>query len=171
MNKKHIYLLGFMGSGKSYWGKKLSALLDMPWIDLDEYIERKNGLTIAQIFETRGAAKFRYLEQAALQETIKMPPSIISLGGGTPCFFDNMAIINQNGFSFYLKTSNELLAERLLPEMNHRPLLKNFSKEELILYIGKKLKERKQFYETANVEIDTSQDLMSQFHHHLNILF
>ncbi len=167
MKKKHIYLLGFMGSGKSYWGKKLAETLDLPFIDLDDYIESKNKTSISKIFETRGAAKFRHLEQAALIETARLAPSVISLGGGTPCFFDNMEIINKNGYSFYLKTPIPTLVQRLVPETTHRPLLAHFSKKELNDYIANKLEERNPYYELADKVVDSTADVIVEIQKYL----
>ena len=146
-----IFLLGFMGSGKSYSGKRLAEKFRMSFIDLDDYIEEKEGRTIREIFEKEGEEYFRKIEKECLHEMGEKKMTIISTGGGTPCFFDNMKWMNENGVTIFLETSVEVLSNRLFDEMQKRPLLKDFSKEELKSFIEKKLEERNSFYHQTQI--------------------
>ena len=158
MKRNIVYLLGFMGSGKSYLGKRLANRLKLELIDLDDYLETKAGKTIATIFEEDGEKYFRALENQCLKEVSLLDHKIVALGGGTPCFFDNMTIINHTGTSIYLKTSVATTVERLKNETNHRPLLKEKSLNELKSFIQQKLKDRKQFYEQAQYIVSTENE-------------
>lgn len=146
-----IFLLGFMGSGKSFSGKRLAEKFGMSFIDLDAYIEAKEGRTIREIFEEEGEDYFRKVERECLHEMAEKEMTIISTGGGTPCFFDNMKWMNDRGITVFLETSVDVLANRLFNEMKKRPLLKDFSKEELKKYIEKKLEERNPFYHQTQI--------------------
>ncbi len=158
MKKNLIYLVGFMGSGKSYWGKRIADTLEINFIDLDDYLETKAGKTIASIFEEHGEAYFRKLEKKCLEEVSLLENTIISLGGGTPCFFDNIETINQTGISIFLKTSVDTIIERLKNETNHRPLLKEKSLDELRTFIQEKLESRNQFYEKSQFVVNTESE-------------
>ena len=149
-----IYLLGYMGSGKSFSGKRLAQQLDRPFIDLDDYIEEVDGRRIPDIFEESGEAFFRQLEAETLRKTAAWQGYVISCGGGTPCFHDNMAWIKNNGLSIYLKAPSQWLAERLLPEMEHRPLIKDLLPEMLPAFIQDKLTQREPFYLQADLIFD-----------------
>ncbi|MCH2084117.1 MAG: shikimate kinase [Saprospiraceae bacterium] len=165
-----IFLVGFMGSGKTYTGKGLAQLLDLSFIDLDDYIEEKEGMTIKSVFNNKGEAYFRELERNCLHEMTQFEAGIISCGGGTPCFFDNMKWINQNGFSIYLKAAPILLTQRLLPEMDHRPVLKGHNEKSLENFITQKLQERTVFYEMASVIIEQDQlqeDILVHLQNHI----
>ena len=151
-----IYLIGFMGGGKSYISKELSRVLDYPVVDLDETIERRAGMSIVQLFKQYGEAHFRRLEQEALHSTAEESPLIIATGGGTPCFFDNIEWMNKNGITVYLNTDESLLFKRLSPQKHHRPLLKNLSSSELKAYIHNKLEERSIYYQQAKLIIPIS---------------
>jgi len=141
-----IFLLGFMGSGKSFSGRKLAERFNLFFVDLDNYIEEKEGRTIREIFKVDGEDYFRKIEQACLHEMRNLNMVVVSTGGGTPCFFDNMEWMNKHGITVFLETPPQLLAKRLESEMEHRPLLKDFSKKELINFIENKLGERNPFY-------------------------
>jgi shikimate kinase len=140
-----------MGSGKSYSGKRLAEAFNLSFVDLDDYIEAKEGRTIREIFEKEGEAYFRKVESSSLKEMKDQQLTIISTGGGTPCFFDNMDWMNENGVTVFLETPSQLLAQRLLNAMENRPLLKGFSKEKLIDFIEKKLEERNPFYHQTQI--------------------
>jgi shikimate kinase len=146
-----IYLIGFMGSGKSTVGKIVAHRLSIPFYDMDDLIENSAGTSIASIFQQYGESYFRKLEQEALYDTEKIDKSIIATGGGTPCFFDNMEWIKQHGASIYLKGSPEILCSRLLKNTAERPLIKDYSEDTLLSYIHGKLEERAPFYEQADV--------------------
>lgn len=148
MLKHNIYLLGFMGSGKSHIGKILSEVLDVPLIDLDAFIESEEGCTISDIFEQKGEAYFRQVETVCLRQ-LESARAVIALGGGTPCFSGNMPWINQTGCSFFLDPPIDVLVERLIGEQDKRPLLKGKDSVALRLFIEQKLEERRNFYEQA----------------------
>ena len=140
-----------MGSGKSYCGQRLAQSLKLPFVDLDDYLERQAGRSISTIFAESGEAHFRLLEQTALREVGQQKDTVIATGGGTPCFFDNLDWMNQQGITIYLQASVDLLLKRLETEITHRPLLQGKTKAELRTFIHKKLAERSSFYERASV--------------------
>ncbi|MBL4649040.1 MAG: alpha/beta fold hydrolase [Aureispira sp.] len=152
MLKRNLYLLGFMGSGKSHVGKVLSKDLNVPFIDLDTFIESEAQCTIDEIFATKGEVYFRKLEAICLRQ-LKTAKAVIALGGGTPCFLNNNAWIRATGNSFFLDPAIPILIERLLGETEKRPLLKGKSKAELGAFIQDKLDERRPFYEQATYSI------------------
>jgi shikimate kinase len=150
-----------MGSGKTTVGQLLATKLGYGFVDLDTYIEGKQFKTIHQIFIDLGEKKFRLLEQLCLHEIADFDHVIISTGGGTPCFFDNMKYINDHGISIYLKLPAEVLAERLEEShANKRPLLSERKGEELLRFIREGLSNREPFYLQATFsvsgEIETS---------------
>lgn len=147
---KNIYLLGFMGSGKSFFGKYLSQKFNLNYLDLDEFIETSMKLSIPQIFHSSGEKGFREYEANLLRKTIDFNKNIISCGGGTPCFHDNMKWIKDHGISIYLKTSEELLFKRLYNQKEGRPLISSMLDDDLKHFISIKIKEREKFYEQAD---------------------
>lgn len=162
-----IYLIGFMGSGKSHVGKKLAAALYCPFLDLDQAIERRSGLKVREIFEQKGEAYFRLLERRALHDTAFGPPRIVATGGGTPCFFDNMAWINHNGLAIYLNAHPSVLLERLWRGRAKRPLIAHLGEANLLPFIKKKIGDREAFYKKAPVHYsitsaaqNTAEDLL-----------
>lgn len=145
-----ITLLGYMGSGKSTVARILGEKLELPVIDLDDYISEKEGLTIPEIFEAKGEIYFRKMENAYLLELLKSDESfVLALGGGTPCYANNMELILQYSGSYYLKASIGTLSERLSIEKDNRPLIASLSAEQLTEFIAKHLFERRNFYENA----------------------
>lgn len=146
-----IYLIGFMGSGKSHTGNKLAELLKIPFVDLDHKIEEQEQTTIAALFEKLGERRFRELEKKVLHQTLLQKDAVISCGGGTPCFFDNMEWMNEHGVTIYLQTSESLLVERLNREKSKRPLIVNSDENELPGIISQLLKTRLPYYELAQV--------------------
>jgi shikimate kinase len=153
---KRIILIGYMGSGKTTVGKALSKATGMMFYDLDWYIESRMRKTVSQIFAERGEEGFRQIEYNMLHEVAEFENVIISCGGGTPCFFDNMDYLNQQGDVVYLKATPETLYKHLLMAKVERPLLKDKSPEELIAYITDHLKERAPFYEKARHTLDVN---------------
>lgn len=149
-----IYLVGFMGSGKSHVGRRLAEKLNIPFIDLDQRIVSGNRMSISEIFAKYGETHFRALERQALLDTCYYPPAIIATGGGAPCFFDNMQWMNEHGLSIFLDATEEVLFERLIGSKGQRPLLQQKTKKELRQFIIAKLAERRSFYEQAAVHID-----------------
>ena len=153
--KHHVFLTGFMGSGKTTAGKTLAPLLKTRFFDLDEYIEKKEGRDIPTIFEEEGEATFRQMETSCLKELLKLKePHIISLGGGTVCFNDNLDRIKKNGTLLYIELPINILAQRIQESKFTRPLLKNLTTEELINNITEILSERKKFYEQAHILVN-----------------
>ncbi len=141
-----IYLIGYMGSGKTTVGKKLARVLAYDFIDLDQQIESEIGQSIAEYFEQNGEEPFRKIEQKELHKTFQLENTVVSLGGGTPCFFDNLEQINQHGKSVYLKLSATSLALRLQQSKTPRPLIKDLTDGELFEFVQQQLGEREQFY-------------------------
>ena len=153
---RRIILVGYMGSGKTTVGKALSKEMSMMFYDLDWYIESRMRKTVSEIFAERGEEAFRKIEYNMLHEVAEFEDVIISCGGGTPCFFDNMDYLNQQGDVVYLKATPETLYKHLLMAKVERPLLKGKSPEELIAYITEHLKEREPFYQKARHTVDVT---------------
>lgn len=153
---KRIILVGYMGSGKTTVGKALSKETGMMFYDLDWYIESRMRKSVSQIFAEKGEEGFRKIEYNMLHEVAEFEDVIISCGGGTPCFFDNMDYLNQQGDVVYLKATPETLYKHLLMAKVERPLLKGKSSEELIAYITEHLNERAPFYEKARYTLDVN---------------
>ena len=153
---RRIILIGYMGSGKTTVGKALSKETGMMFYDLDWYIESRMRKSVSQIFAEKGEEGFRKIEYNMLHEVAEFEDIIISCGGGTPCFFDNMDYLNQQGEVVYLKASPETLYKHLLMAKIERPLLKDKSADELIAYITEHLKQREPFYEKARHMLDVN---------------
>ncbi|HPE76053.1 MAG TPA: shikimate kinase [Draconibacterium sp.] len=148
-----IYLIGYMGCGKSTLGRRLSEHLKMQFVDMDHYIEERNLKTIPQIFEQEGEAEFRKKERKALEELSEFTDIIIATGGGAPCFFDNIDLMNRSGKTIYIDIDPSILADRLLKSKTERPLIKGKSREELVAFIDETLKKRDRFYSQAQFKI------------------
>lgn len=146
-----VFLIGFMGSGKSYTGRRLANGAAVPFFDLDEWIESREGRSIRSIFEEEGEPYFRERERDALREMARFRDAVISCGGGTPCFHDNMSWMNRQGVTIYLRAPAEVLARRLAREQEKRPLLKGLNQESLLSFIRSKLEEREPFYLKSSV--------------------
>jgi len=164
-----IFLIGFMGSGKTHWGKILSQQTSLPYFDLDEVIMASEKKTVQQIFHDNGEEYFRVKEQEVLEALVEDHDDIIiSTGGGTPCFFNNIDFMRQQGKVVWLNTSVDILLERLLRQKHSRPLIKNISDSELKSFIIKKLQDRKMYYEQAHVmlheEVVTTESLLKSIH-------
>lgn len=170
MTISKFFLEGFMGSGKSTFGKKLANALGWRFVDLDDYIEEQAGKTIVNIFEDHGEQYFRNLETKALEHSVGWTNTIVSCGGGTPCFNDNAARINELGYSIYLKLSAHTLKERLLGEKGKRPLVAKLSDEELLTFIENKLVEREPFYSKATQTFDYSDEEEKNFINELKLM-
>ena len=153
---RRIILIGYMGSGKTTVGKALSKETGMMFYDLDWYIESRMRKTVAQIFAEKGEEGFRKIEHNMLHEVAEFENVIISCGGGTPCFFDNIDYINQQGEVVYLKATPEVLYRHLLMGKVERPLIKNKTPEELIAYSTEQVAKREEFYNKARYTLDVS---------------
>ena len=151
-----IILIGFMGAGKTTVGKALSKELGIPFYDLDWYIETRHRKKVAQIFTEAGEEAFRKIEYNMLHEVAEFEDVIISCGGGTPCYFDNMDYLNRQGQVVYLKATPEVLYGHLLMSKNDRPLLRGKTPDELITYIREQLAKREQYYNKAQYTLDVS---------------
>lgn len=148
---KKIFLIGFMGCGKSKLGKAVANKLELPFLDLDDLVEAKNQMSIPDLFAAFGEQGFRDREKQTLQEAAIANDAIIATGGGAPCFFDNMDWMNKNGVTVFIDTPVKVLADRLINARVERPLVKGKSYEELVDFIEMKLEERRPFYNQAQV--------------------
>ena len=156
----HIIILGYMASGKSLIGKNLANKLSLNFIDLDDVIESTEKMTISQIFNLKGELEFRKLENKILINSLNSKNySVISLGGGTPCYFDNMNLINDNSKNvFFINTSNDILSRRLYKEKNNRPMISQLKSLKMIKeYVSKHVFERIHFYRMANYTINAQE--------------
>lgn len=153
---KRIFLIGYMGAGKSTMGKWLAQVMDLEFIDLDNFIEARQHKTIKEIFAEIGEEGFRQLERRSLEEVSEYENVIISLGGGTPCFFDNMEVVNQSGTSVYLKPTEEVLLRRLIKGKHKRPLLADKSDDQILQVIREQLAWREPYYLKAHITFEAS---------------
>ena len=154
---KRIFLIGYMGAGKTTVGRKLAKEMNLSFIDLDLYIEGRYHRSIRQLFAERGEEAFRDIEKRLLHEVAEFEDVLVSTGGGTPCFFDNMEFMNMAGTTIYLKVSVDELASRLESCKQTRPVLQNRSGEELRSFIKENLEARTAYYEKANIIYDAEQ--------------
>lgn len=160
-NPTRIILLGYMGAGKTTVGKALSKDLGMMFYDLDWYIESRMHMTVKEIFDERGEEGFRKIESNMLHEVAEFEDVIISCGGGTPCFFDNMDYMNRQGETIYLKATPDVLYKHLKMGRTVRPLLLNKTPDEVREFVGKQLAERETYYNKAKHVLDVN--LMDNF--------
>ncbi len=153
--KGNFFLIGFMGSGKSHWGKIWAEANQFSFVDLDTIIEQKAGKTVAAIFESKGEDYFRGMEAEALRTCVDLQNTLVACGGGTPCFYGNIQWMNEHGTTIYIAcTSTEILA-RVLLEKEKRPLLKKLNQAELLFFIEQKVKEREPFYTQASLTVQS----------------
>ena len=152
-----IVLLGYMASGKSTIGREISKKLDMKFIDLDDYISKREKSSISEIFKVKGEIYFRRIESFYLSEILNSKDRfILSLGGGTPCYSNNMELIlNSEASSIYIKASIKTLVSRLTAEKNKRPLVAELEDDKLVEFVAKHLFERGFFYEQASMTVNT----------------
>lgn len=146
---KPIFLIGYMGCGKSTLGRNVCAITGMQFIDLDTYIEGRYHASVSALFAERGEEGFRRLEQAMLREVADFEDVVVACGGGTPCFFDNMRLMNERGTTVWLQASEERLHSRLKRGRHKRPLLAGKTDEELLLTIRAGLEARHPYYSQA----------------------
>ncbi|MGY8943738.1 MAG: shikimate kinase [Flavobacteriales bacterium] len=152
-----IVLLGYMASGKSTIGREISKKLDMKFIDLDDYISKREKSSISEIFKVKGEIYFRRIESLYLREILNSKDRfILSLGGGTPCYSNNMELIlNSEASSIYIKAGIKTLVSRLTAEKNKRPLVAELEDDKLVEFVAKHLFERRFFYEQASMTVNT----------------
>ena len=150
-----IFLIGFMGSGKSYWGRKLSEKLNLPFFDLDEQVVSHEGKSISEIFIVHGEEYFRLQEKNTLHLLTESHDSfIMATGGGTPCYFNNIEYMHLSGTTVWINTSQNELFKRLISEKEKRPLISELTDEQLQGFISKKYSDRRIYYEQADMIID-----------------
>ena len=147
-------MIGYMGAGKTTLGKSLARHLGLEFIDLDWYIENRFHQSVSQLFATRGEEGFRKIEQNMLHEVAEFEDVVISAGGGTPCFFDNMEYMNQQGLTVYLKATPEILRTHLRMGKQKRPLIAQKNDEELDIFIRESLDKRESYYNPARLIFD-----------------
>lgn len=145
-----------MGSGKTTLGKQVAKLLAVPFYDVDHLIELETKCSVAEFFASQGEEAFREMERRVLHRLLNEPVGIISVGGGLPCFFDNMQVMNAAGITLYLKLSVTELANRLARASHTRPLLKDKTTEELATYIAQMLEKREPFYQLCQFSLTSN---------------
>ena len=151
---ERVYLIGYMGCGKTTIGKRLAKSLGWDVIDMDSRIESRYRKTIPDIFASEGEDSFRKKERFILEELSSLENVVVSTGGGAPCFFDNIDVMNSSGLCVYIRMTPEALAARLKNAKANRPLLKDKTEEELTNFIKEQLEKRRAFYEQARYVID-----------------
>jgi shikimate kinase len=149
-----IYIIGFMGSGKSTAGKKLASLMGWTFVDLDKNIEEFAGKSIPEIFEQDGESSFRQIEAKILRNLNSLNHTVISTGGGTPCYNDNMEYMLGTGLTLYLKLTPGQLKSRLSKSKGERPLIKDLGQGQLLSFIEKKLADRERWYDRSDIIIE-----------------
>ncbi|MEQ1552655.1 MAG: shikimate kinase [Ferruginibacter sp.] len=155
----NFYLIGFMGSGKSYLGSIWAKQNNFTFCDLDTLIEKEENDNIANIFSTNGENYFREKETKILKKTLKFENTIIACGGGAPCFFDNIKWMNENGTTIFLNEGLGHIYYRLAKEKSKRPLIANLTNDELMQFVKEKTKEREPYYTQSKIILT---------HEHLN---
>jgi shikimate kinase len=149
-----IYIIGFMGSGKTTAGKKLASLLGWTFTDLDKKIEEHTGKTIPEIFSQNGEDYFRNIEKHLLRNFKSSKNILISTGGGTPCYSDNMDFMLETGLTLYLKLTPAELKSRLSESKGERPLIKDLEKAKLQSFIEEKLADREKWYDRSDITVE-----------------
>lgn len=153
---QRIILIGYMGAGKTTVGRQLAMALGLQFYDLDWYIEMRYHRKVSEIFAEQGEEHFRDLERRMLHEVAEFEDVVVSCGGGTPCFYDNMAYMNQQAETVYLKLEPEVLAMHLRMGRTVRPLILGKTEDELLQYIKDSLREREPYYTQAKHTLDVS---------------
>ncbi len=152
---KHIFLIGYMGCGKSFWGRQLANSLNLNFVDLDDLIEKTEGMSIPEMFKKFGEASFRQKEQKALLSIGDFKnATIVSTGGGAPCFHDNMSAMNAMGKTLFLEAEADILKQNILKSNTERPIVKSIPESELEAYISNHLDERLPFYQLAQTRVN-----------------
>jgi shikimate kinase len=150
-----IFLIGFMGSGKTHWGRLLHQKVDIPFFDLDEQVVNHEGKSIQEIFSEHGEEYFRLVEKDVLHIITESHDSfVMACGGGTPCYFKNIDYMNRLGTTVWINTPIAILFERLIREKDKRPMIRDLSDGQLKSFIARKFSDRKIYYEQADVVVD-----------------
>ncbi len=167
-----ISLIGYMASGKSAVGQELARKFDLSFMDLDAYIESKEKMNIPQIFELKGEIYFRKIEGEYLKYVLENSDNlVISHGGGTPCYGNNMELINKYSTAIYLKASINTIVERLKSGKNNRPLVADLDEDKLSEYVAKHLFERRNFYEQAQFSVNVDKGNVEEIAFQITELF
>ena len=164
-----LFLIGMMGSGKSYWAKQLATVLQYELVDLDTVIEIENNATISEIFELYGEQFFRNQETKYLRNFDTKNNFVVATGGGTACFNDNMQWMNEQGITIWIDEPIDVLVNRLVKEKAHRPLIKNLNGAELKYFLEQILQQRKPFYSKAKYIISSKEDTTEKLIQLLNL--
>lgn len=159
---KRVFLIGYMGAGKSRLGKELAEALNLPFMDSDAQIEQKEGKNITEIFRTKGEAYFRQKEAEFVRALAKKNAFVCATGGGLPCFHNLMQELNEIGTTIYLKNNAETLAKRLRKETDKRPKLSELAPDELIEFISKSVKERESVYTMAHFSLNENEQTVEK---------
>lgn len=147
-----IFLIGYMGVGKTTIGRRLANAMDLNFLDLDHYIESNTGMSVSEIFEKEGEVAFRGLEKKHLTEIcLQVDNVVVATGGGTPCFYNHMELMNQHGVSVYLQMDVRSIMYRLVHAKDVRPLVLEKTPENLYEFVRQHLEERREFYEEAHI--------------------
>lgn len=166
-----IFIVGYMGAGKSTIGKRLARKLDLPFIDLDDAFEEKHHYSIPNFFDHFGEDKFRDFEQELLKEVItKNPDAVISTGGGTACYFDNMDLMNESGLSVYLKMSPMSISHRLKMARKLRPVIREVHHDDMLEFIEEQLRIRGKYYDKAQLIVKGENFRLEQLIKQIEIL-
>lgn len=151
---ERVFLIGYMGCGKSTIGRYIAKDMGWRFIDMDDYVEKQIGCSISQFFADKGEDEFRKAEAQALKNLASESNAIIATGGGAPCHFDNIDVMRAAGLTIYIKVEPQVLAARLKDAKNQRPLLAGKSDDELLDFISSQLKNREPFYSKAEMSVD-----------------
>ena len=158
-----IFLIGFMGAGKTHWGRLLSHKLGLPFFDMDEQVATHAGKSIPEIFAEEGEEQFRMLEKEVLYMITESHDSfVMACGGGSPCFFNNIEYMNQSGTTVWINTPTDVIFDRLVKEKSRRPLIKDLTDEQLRGFITRKFADRRIYYEQADVKVEEEPVLLDQ---------
>jgi shikimate kinase len=176
-NKHVIFLVGFMGSGKTHYGKLLASAMGVPFADLDAFIEAEEGMTITEIFKLKGESYFRACESRILRTVPAFFSThiinihhkfsifgVLSCGGGTPCFNRNMEWMNEHGITVWIAPDIDILVERLVGEQEKRPLIAGLSKTELRNQVEQRLHDREMYYRQSNLQITNPSISVQELH-------
>jgi shikimate kinase len=167
-----VYFIGFMGCGKTHWGKAVSEKQKLPFFDLDEEIVKSEGRSVNELFAEMGEEYFRMAERDRLHQITEEHSSfVMATGGGTPCFFNNIDYLNQHGLTAWINCSVDCLYSRLVKEKEKRPLIRSLSDQQLHTYISKKYFDRRIFYQKARLIFQedtglTLEKMVSELFHH-----
>lgn len=160
--ESRIYMIGYMGAGKTTIGRRLASMVRYPFIDLDQYIETAHGTSVTDIFLDRGEEYFRVLEQRYLKKVTHLQQAVIACGGGTPCFYDNLEVMLKSGLVIYLKQSINVLHQRLIHQQMQRPLLMGMDESQLAAFINQNVTRREQFYLQAHLIFEPEKETFEQ---------